>query len=215
VYQEALEASAKFNRELEKDRKARLPFLESQTRVAQTLNNTLCMEPYQRLKRPGYVLAYPLKHWSKRTRFLTEANDTSALFQQTHHIYLQHKTNVAATASDLNESNSSVDSFTTHHQYIHHQNSSGNSSGYGSSGSAVKQPSSIVSSTLPHGNTRANVSSVNQEDEHQQRIAAVTAGGYYHEDDLEEIIDSDGSDYEDKRRKKKVRSNDMTIYPKL
>ncbi len=123
-YQEALIASAKFNKELDRDRKSRIPFLESQTRVAQTLNATLNLEPYQRLKKTnGYVVAYPLRGWLKRTRYLNEGNDKSMVFQQTHQTYLQLKANAnnpnLPSGTELNESFNSIESFRNHHQFYH------------------------------------------------------------------------------------------------
>ncbi len=123
-YREAIEASSKFNKEMDKDRKSRLPFLESQTRVAQTQNNILFVAPYQRLpvygNKTGQLIAYPLKKWFKRKRYLNEANDTSMMFQHTHQVYLQLKANAHHIAEQAAQDSNSMDAF-MHHQNHNHQ----------------------------------------------------------------------------------------------
>jgi hypothetical protein len=118
-----MEASSKFNKEMDKDRKSRLPFLESQTRVAQTQNNILFVSPYQRISvednRSGQLIAYPLKKWYKRKRYLNEVNDTSMLFQHTHHVYLQLKANAHHIAEQAALDGNSIDALMNHQNHNH------------------------------------------------------------------------------------------------
>lgn len=81
AYQEALEATSKFNKRLFIDRKTRIPFIDSQTRVAQA-NSLLWYQPYQREKgvKPEQVYTYPLKLWVKKRRLHYE-NDLNVFRQ--------------------------------------------------------------------------------------------------------------------------------------
>ncbi|CAF1002588.1 unnamed protein product [Brachionus calyciflorus] len=79
-YQDALEASSAFNRRLIKDRKMRIPFLDSQTRVAQT-GNSFLVHSYQRKKaensRHNYVYEYSVRRWHKQQRLIIDPYDPS------------------------------------------------------------------------------------------------------------------------------------------
>jgi len=66
-YKEYLESAVSFNRKLNEERKMRLPYIDSQTGVAQRHYNS------QRLKRErmpglnqGQIYSYPQKHWRKK-----------------------------------------------------------------------------------------------------------------------------------------------------
>lgn len=93
--------------------------------MAQTPSVVSCLSSYQRQqsKIPGQVIAYPIKRWCKKKRYLTEANDTSLLFQQSHHVYLQHRINARNMASSHHMDeipNPMGESFATHHYHHHH-----------------------------------------------------------------------------------------------
>merc|ERR1711936_963990 len=67
-YKEYLESAVSFNRKLNEERKMRLPYIDSQTGVAQRHYNS------ERLKRErmpgrkmGQIYTYPQKHWRKKT----------------------------------------------------------------------------------------------------------------------------------------------------
>jgi len=66
-YKEYLESAASFNRKLNEERKMRLPYIDSQTGVAQRHYNS---ERLQRERMPGQKLGqiytYPQKHWRKK-----------------------------------------------------------------------------------------------------------------------------------------------------
>jgi hypothetical protein len=232
-------ASARFNKELDKDRKSRLPFLESQTRVAQTLNNTICLQPYQRLRKShGYAVGYPLKSWAKRTRLLNEGNDTNTLFQQTHQVYLQLKANASnpslANSAELNDSSGSVESFNNHHQF-HHHNSSHHGyhnqynhhhhhhHGYNYTNMHSMTKSSSMLGSFSNSSSSNLSHAVSQYDSfsfryHQSSFRAAVESStsskelsedtqrmsQHFDDDLDDPNDSDGSDYDDKKKKKKV-----------
>ena len=66
-YKEYLESAVSFNRKLNEERKMRLPYIDSQTGVAQRHYNS------ERLKRErmpgqkqGQIYSYPQKHWRKK-----------------------------------------------------------------------------------------------------------------------------------------------------
>ena len=66
-YKEYLESAVSFNRKLNEERKMRLPYIDSQTGVAQRHYNS------ERLKRErmpgqkmGQIYTYPQKHWRKK-----------------------------------------------------------------------------------------------------------------------------------------------------
>lgn len=69
VYKETVENAASYNARLSSERTMRLPFLDSQTGVAQNHSN-LFMEPRQRLPglREGQIYTYPSKRWRKKRR---------------------------------------------------------------------------------------------------------------------------------------------------
>jgi hypothetical protein len=67
---EAIEASSKFNRRMLHERKSRLPFIDSQTRVAQANSLMWYNETHRDTTSPkaGMVQAYPVKSWIKNRR---------------------------------------------------------------------------------------------------------------------------------------------------
>lgn len=69
IYRETIENAAAFNSRLAGDRTQRLPFLDSQTGVAQN-HSSLWMEPRHRLPgfEEGQVYSYPSKRWRKKRR---------------------------------------------------------------------------------------------------------------------------------------------------
>lgn len=69
VYKETVENAASYNSRLSSERTMRLPFLDSQTGVAQNHSN-LFMDPRQRLPglREGQIYTYPSKRWRKKRR---------------------------------------------------------------------------------------------------------------------------------------------------
>lgn len=68
-YKEALESSASFNTRLSIERRMRLPFLDSQTGVAQN-HSQLFMSKRQRMPGmvPGQIYSYPRPRWRKKRR---------------------------------------------------------------------------------------------------------------------------------------------------
>jgi zinc finger protein ubi-d4 len=76
-YQEALEASSKFNKQICRERQTRIPFIDSQTRVAQT-NCLMWYMKYQREENENAatIHSYPSKKWYKTRRLIYEdSND--------------------------------------------------------------------------------------------------------------------------------------------
>jgi hypothetical protein len=146
-----MEAAAKFNRRLDRDRKNRLPFLESQTQTAQTQNNILCVQFYERKRLDssskatnGQIYAYPLKRWSKHKRYLTGANDTGLLFQHIHQVYLQHKSHAASYLEAMNEPQNNMHLDPFNYQLNNHNFYSGTSSSTSfSSVPPIANPSSL------------------------------------------------------------------------
>ncbi|CAG7825778.1 unnamed protein product [Allacma fusca] len=69
AYREAIESASNYNAGLAAERTMRLPFLDSQTGVAQNHSN-LWMDARQRLPglREGQVYSYPAKRWRKKRR---------------------------------------------------------------------------------------------------------------------------------------------------
>lgn len=62
----------------------RIPFIDSQTRVAQT-NSIFWLAEYQRNKSShanGQIYKYPCKKWYKHRRVLFESNDSNPIFQR-------------------------------------------------------------------------------------------------------------------------------------
>jgi len=79
MYQEAVEASAKFNKRLFNERRMRMPFIDSQTRVAQT-NSMIWMNDSHRTnnyedRQRGFIYSYQNRKWYKPRRHLFETND--------------------------------------------------------------------------------------------------------------------------------------------
>lgn len=69
AYREALESSASYNTRLCVERKLRMPFLDSQTGVAQN-HSQLFMSKRQRIPglQPGQIYSYPRARWRKKRR---------------------------------------------------------------------------------------------------------------------------------------------------
>ncbi len=88
IYEEAIEASARFNKRLVKERKTRLPFLDSQTTVAQG-NCMIWNKEYQRVKSfstdTGIVMNYQVKKWIKNRRLTFENGDFGMLHRMPIH----------------------------------------------------------------------------------------------------------------------------------
>ncbi|KAK9881515.1 hypothetical protein WA026_016395 [Henosepilachna vigintioctopunctata] len=68
-YKEALESSANYNTRLCIERRLRLPFIDTQTGVAQN-HSSLFMHPRQRIPGllPGQIYSYPRPRWRKKRR---------------------------------------------------------------------------------------------------------------------------------------------------
>lgn len=71
-------ASLAFNQRLAKDRKARAPFFDNQTRITQT-KDTFAVSRYQRKtindSNTNYIIEYPIQNWLKRKRHIIYPND--------------------------------------------------------------------------------------------------------------------------------------------
>ncbi|XP_014609115.1 PREDICTED: zinc finger protein ubi-d4-like isoform X1 [Polistes canadensis] len=69
AYREAIENSSNYNSRLCRERRLRMPFLDSQTGVAQN-HSTLFMSPRERLPGllHGQIYTYPSKRWRKKRR---------------------------------------------------------------------------------------------------------------------------------------------------
>ena len=66
-YKDYLENAMSFNRKLNEERKMRLPYIDSQTGVAQRHYN-LQRNRRERMPgaKPGQIYSYPQKHWKKK-----------------------------------------------------------------------------------------------------------------------------------------------------
>ena len=104
-YQEALQASSKFNKRLLNERKMRIPFIDSQTKVAQA-NCMIWHLEYERRRsnRSGYVYTYPVKQWFKNRRLNFE-NDNGMLPKLYHHPSLEQGQYSNNEASNNNNNN--------------------------------------------------------------------------------------------------------------
>ncbi|XP_053214482.1 zinc finger protein ubi-d4-like isoform X2 [Panonychus citri] len=69
AYRDAIENSSKYNNQLVKERKTRLPFIDHQTRVAQR-NCFLWMHRWERMPglNHGVVYSYPSREWHRKRR---------------------------------------------------------------------------------------------------------------------------------------------------
>ena len=178
VYEEAIEASAKFNKQLVSERKMRIPFIDSQTRVAQT-NSLLWYMEYQRARgaKIGQLVSYPVKKWYKnRRRFLdTDSN------------ILPHRmaTPVDSTREQFNENSNSMDAFNHQQHAFLKQNSNTEDHDH------HQQHNHKASAT-------SNAASAN--------VASVIDDWHMHEDSFdnfdEKDDESEGEDYEESRKKK-------------
>lgn len=111
VYEEAIEASAKFNKRLVTERKTRLPFLDSQTTVAQS-NCMIWNKEHQRVKPSDdtSVLHYQVKKWFKRRRITLENGDYGML----HRTPMLAPTDLIQHTSELEQ----LSNFITNSQHI-------------------------------------------------------------------------------------------------
>jgi len=116
-YQEAIEASSKFNKRLINERKMRIPFIDSQTTVAQA-NCMIWNMEYQRMKsnKIGYVYRYPVKTWFKNRRLAFE-NDSSNML---HRLHLP--IDLAQQQNNLNENSNHNNLIEPNHHHHHHNN---------------------------------------------------------------------------------------------
>jgi zinc finger protein ubi-d4 len=117
-YEEALEASVKFNKRLCSERKMRIPFIDSQTRVAQT-NSMFWLSEYQRTKTvndsiQGNVYSYPSKKWYKHRRLQFDTADSNYFAFQRHQLQQQSDTASSNGNNNANENSNSMDSFHYH-----------------------------------------------------------------------------------------------------
>lgn len=104
----------------------RIPFIDSQTRVAQT-NSIFWLAEYQRNKSAhnnGQIYKYPCKKWYKHRRVLFESNDSNPIFHRTQSqstssglsLALQQSENLISnnTNNFINENSNSMDSMSNH-----------------------------------------------------------------------------------------------------
>lgn len=120
-YKEFIESSSSFNNKLVKDRMSRLPFIDSQTGVAQS-DCLLWMQKWDRQpgKEEGQLYSYPARRWRKRKRqYLSDDS------------YLRSRFSGIRDQVDIHHQNSadysSPTTSTSHHHHFsssHHRNSS-------------------------------------------------------------------------------------------
>ncbi len=134
LYQEAIEASSKFNKRLFNERKMRIPFIDSQTTVAQA-NCMIWNMEYQRTKtdREGYIYSYPVKRWFKNRRLAFENDSSNMLHRlQLPSDIMQQQMNTNENGGSLMDPNSSAyhhhipTNLGTHHHHHHHHHQSHN-----------------------------------------------------------------------------------------
>ena len=159
----------------------RIPFIDSQTRVAQS-NSLLWYMEYQRARgaRLGQLVSYPVKKWYKnRRRFL----DTDSNVQP-------NRLNTPTGEHTVNENSNSMDAFNIQ-QALAKQSSNNNNS---NNNAGSEEHDHHASGNHKTNNGAANASTVNIDDWHM------------HEDSFDTFDvnddDSDGDDYEDSRKKK-------------
>lgn len=89
AYREALESSANYNTRLCLERRLRMPFLDSQTGVAQN-HSQLFMSKRQRIPGllPGQIYSYPRARWRKKRRQYLTSHTRS--FARTADAILEH-----------------------------------------------------------------------------------------------------------------------------
>lgn len=193
MYQEAIQATRSFNRRLIWDRKLRVPFIDSQTRVAQG-NSMFWLMEYQRRdldemeeceisNKNHYVYFYPNRRWLKKRRLNIDPTDTS-LFPNA--IYRMPSN----THADENSNSMDSGAFVQHH-------SSSNSS-------------------MHHLNFLKQSSVSNDYEEDSSHHGQSNSLAHFHEDSFENFEepenDSDDNDYEDKRKKKRVKKKNSKKY---
>lgn len=78
-YNEAIEQAASFNLRLKNDRKMRLPFLDSQTGVAQSHTDLWHSYRHRRPgKFPGQIYSYPERRWKKKRHYFLFPEERTA-----------------------------------------------------------------------------------------------------------------------------------------
>lgn len=222
AYQEALEASSKFNKNLFNERKMRIPFIDSQTRVAQT-NCMMWLMEYQRIttkQKPTsahHIYEYPTKKWYKHRRHLFESASNS-----------ESSSSAAAAAADSNGGLSSLGSnqsgelfqagtngppppSATNSSHLLNENSNSmDSNYYNSSGSAMQQQQLVKQTSNSNEDYEANNTAARLTHHH----LAHHDDWSHHEDSFEhmDMINDDGAfndhsddDYDDQANRKKKR----------
>ena len=185
VYQEALQASSKFNKRLMNERKMRIPFLDNQTKVAQA-NCMIWHLEYERKNsdKEGYVYTYPVKKWYKNRRLNFE-NDCGMLPK------------LQAPSSEQN-------------QFLLNENSNHMMMDYGGSNNASNN-----SNSHPHPSTHKHHSMNDDHDHHKSNSHNGVNGNnpddwhMMQEDSFENFeaidheIDSEAEEFDDSKKKKK------------
>lgn len=192
MYQEAIEASSKFNKRLVNERKMRIPFLDSQTTVAQA-NCMIWSTEYQRTKanQKGYIYSYPVKSWYKNRRLAFE-NDSSNMLHRLHlpADLTQQQMNINGESGN----HSLMDPNNGHH-YHHHHNHHHHGHHHHPPHTLSKQTSNDDHHHEHHkGHSRTNGNENEWHDIHDN-----------FNDLNENDVDSDADDYEDPKRKKSKR----------
>jgi len=210
-YEEALEASVKFNKRLCRERKHRLPFIDSQTRVAQT-NSMFWLGEYQRSKpiEPGNVYKYPIKKWYKNRRLGFDPNDSSFIFHR--HYYHQTSNQQMENGNGmngssfhsnlngnlLNENSNSMDSF-------HYTSSSSNHMQSQSVSNQMYKQASNSNDDYGIGNSNDEWSQQHNHN-HQQQINSLHMPMHEDFDNFDLNNDNDDSggddDFDDAKKKK-------------
>ncbi|RNA11626.1 zinc finger DPF3-like [Brachionus plicatilis] len=184
MYQEAIQATRSFNKRLIWDRKLRVPFIDSQTRVAQ--GNSMMwlmeyqrkeldhMEDYQMSNKDHYVYFYPNKKWFKKRRLNIDPMDTSLFPNAIYRV---------SSNGHADENSNSMDSGA----FVQHQSSS--------------------NSSMHHLNFLKQSSVSNDYEDDSSHHGQSNSIAHFHEDSFENFEDpdqdSEDNDYDDKRKKKR------------
>lgn len=218
MYQEAVEASAKFNKRLFNERRMRMPFIDSQTRVAQT-NSMIWMNDSHRTnnfedRQRGFIYSYQTKKWYKPRRHLFETNDQLNRNNQ----------QSSATLSSMHSINSNEPNGSTHN--LHTSNTNGTLHASNSMNTVTftnENSNSMDSSTFQANRLVNNTSSLAQ-----VSSSATMPVDDYHMDEwqlnthnIEDSFDnepnndnddSDQDDYEDSKRKGKKKVSHFVFF---
>lgn len=212
-YEDAVREAAKFNASLDRDRRRRLPFLESHTRVTQVPNVSLNLLAYQRIgdhpanRSRGKVFVYPTRKWFKSKRILTDKSLTMPY--TTHQSYQMHKS--LSNPDDMlnlqQQQSAESNSFVNPTQ---HSNAMNRSFSLGTNPSSIQLAQSLAlsqNSNSLSASLRANLITQSPQQLQQQPAKDEHRDWQYKEDVLDNLedVDSDGSDYEDRKKRKKVR----------